>query len=92
MEKDKLDKAALDAFITSAFPDGDNADMQKFVTGIFKQGAEWLMGQPLSERLSEDERENVRAMYMDLIPLKGNMPGVVGQMMLLEKNLRQRTI
>lgn len=32
-------------------------------THAFKSGADWLMQQPLSERLTDDEKEKIRALY-----------------------------
>lgn len=56
MERDKLNKAA-----ESAAHDYDNSQFDSFddyVNG-FLGGAEWLMAQPLSERLTEEEVEKL---------------------------------
>lgn len=84
MEYDKLNKAAED-FADSIPGIGGGGDYTYWhVCDGFEKGAEWLMGQSLSERLTEDEKEMIKSKYMDLIPLKGHMAGIVGQMMLLE--------
>lgn len=83
--KEKLEKAAMLAAYNYANPDSDEPCYDADFYEGFRAGAEWLMGQPLSERLTEDERKRIRGMYADLIPLKGHMAGIVGQMMLLDK-------
>lgn len=35
-------------------------------TYIFKHGAEWLLTQPLSERLTEEEKEKITDMYNNM--------------------------
>lgn len=61
MEREKLDKAAEEAFedylLFSETTDSKSAD--DFTNG-FKQGVEWLMGQLLSERLSDEEKEKIK--------------------------------
>lgn len=60
MEKDKLNEAAKQDAIYTVI--GDLYERGNYEMG-FVSGAEWLMGQPLSERLSEEERENYRCIY-----------------------------
>lgn len=81
MDKEKLKDAAL------AHCD----DFTNYITTVldviraFCGGAEWLMSQPLADRLTDEEKERIKSIYRDLIPLKGHMVGIVGKMMLLEQ-------
>lgn len=83
MENDKLYNAARsEAFdLVDCAHQTDKRDLVE----AFVQGAEWLQSQPIADRLTEEEREKIKEMYADLIPLKGHMAGIVGQMILLEK-------
>ena len=60
MDKDKLIADAWEAGSNEYFPDDPRRD--SFEDG-FKQGAEWLMQQPLPDRLTEEEKEKLKAMY-----------------------------
>lgn len=55
MEKDKLGKAADIASANAVY---DSNPWNMFNDGFIK-GAEWLMGQPISERLTEEEKEKL---------------------------------
>lgn len=62
MEKDKLNDACDTAFLANYFPSATESPdprWELFADG-FRQGAEWLMGQPLSERMTEEERNYIR--------------------------------
>lgn len=61
MEKEKLNKAA-DILA------GDTYDAESrlcFIDGVVAC-ADWLMQQPLSERLTDEEKEKIRAKYNEL--------------------------
>ena len=60
MDKDKLIADAWEAGSNEYFPDDPRRD--SFEDG-FKQGAEWLMQQPLSDRLTEEEKERIMFAY-----------------------------
>ncbi|MBD5237519.1 MAG: hypothetical protein HDS62_08340 [Bacteroidales bacterium] len=59
MDKDKLIADAWEAGSNEYFPDDPRRD--SFEDG-FKQGAEWLMQQPLSDRLTDEEKQRIRIM------------------------------
>lgn len=65
MDRDKLYKQASSAASNYANHDGDEHCLDMDFYEGFKQGAEWLMGQPLSERLTEDEMEKIIERYND---------------------------
>lgn len=62
MDKEKLNKAAIIAVANYDNPFDEPAYDKKFYDG-FMAGTDWLMQQPLSERLSETEREKIREEY-----------------------------
>ena len=37
--------------------------LEKYALGIFNNGANWLMQQPLADRLTDEEKEKIRAEY-----------------------------
>ena len=60
MDADKLNEAAEDAWV-KYIPTvciGNN-----IFTDAFKAGAEWLMQQPLSDRLTDEEKEKIKESY-----------------------------
>lgn len=61
MNKEKLYNVALsEAFdLVDCAHKTDSHDLVE----AFVQGAEWLMAQPLAERLSEEERENIKELH-----------------------------
>lgn len=59
MDKDTLEKAAMLEAYNYANPDSDEPCYDADFYEGFKQGAEWLMGQPLSERLTEEDVDNL---------------------------------
>lgn len=63
MDKDKLIADAWEAGSYDYFPDDPRRD--SFEDG-FKQGAQWLMQQPLSDRLTEEEKEKIKKLYHTL--------------------------
>ena len=67
MDADKLNEACDTAFLENYFPSATESPdprWEMFADG-FKQGASWLMRQPLSDRLSDEEKEKIRAIYKD---------------------------
>lgn len=62
MEKDKLGKAA-DGFARGYSYDDETLKDCSFDS--FVAGAEWLMEQPLSERLTEEEKKKIIKRYKD---------------------------
>lgn len=60
MEKEQLDKASKEAFDNFYARDPIMDDTFKF---IFKQGAEWAMSLPLADRLTDNEKEMIKAIY-----------------------------
>ena len=69
MDKDKLNEAMLRAWCQyrnmEYVPDFVNPlPSENFERG-FKQGTQWLMQQPLADRLTDEEKEKIRAIYKD---------------------------
>lgn len=62
MEKEKLNKAAIIAAANYDNPFDEPAYDKKFYDG-FIASADWLMQQPLYERLTEDEKEKIKKLY-----------------------------
>lgn len=68
MDREKINDAADTAFLENYFPSATESPDPRwdmFADG-FKQGTDWLMQQPLSERLTEEEKEKIRAKYNEL--------------------------
>lgn len=57
MEREKLEKASKEAFDNFYARDPIMDDTFK---SIFEQGAEWAMSQPLADRLTDVEKEQIR--------------------------------
>ncbi|MBD5332204.1 MAG: hypothetical protein HDR97_00425 [Bacteroides sp.] len=57
MDKEKLNEAAREN--VRKYP-------HQHRSYTFRQGADWIMQQPLSERLTEDEKEKIKAKYNEL--------------------------
>ena len=65
MNKDKLNEACDTAFLENYFPSATESPdprWEMFADG-FKQGAQWVMQQPLSDRLTDEEKEKIRERY-----------------------------
>lgn len=62
MDIEKLDMAAIIAAARYDNPFDEPAYDKKFYD-VFKAGTDWLMQQPLSERLTEEEKEKIKAIY-----------------------------
>lgn len=63
MDREKLAKASFDFVLSeNKYPESACGYLQE----VFERGADWLMQQPLSERLTEEEREKIRAKYNEL--------------------------
>lgn len=60
MNREKLDKAIIRAF--REYDSEDETHAQAFSRG-FDNGADWLMLQPLSERLTDEEKERIKEIY-----------------------------
>ena len=68
MDKDKLNEACDTAFLENYFPSATESPdprWEMFADG-FKQCANWLMQQPLADRLTEEETERIRKLYHTL--------------------------
>lgn len=63
MDKEKLNKAAEEA--AEKYINASYAFCNEVFDG-FISGADWLMQQPLSERLTDEEKEKIRAKYNEL--------------------------
>ena len=59
MDADKVNEAAIDNILAHA-PD---ALYDEGFVGGFMACADWLMQQPLSDRLTEEEKERIKAIY-----------------------------
>ena len=69
MEREKLIEACDTAFLENYFPSATESPdprWEMFADG-FKQGASWLMQQPLSDRLTEEEKERIKIEYAELL-------------------------
>lgn len=65
MDADKLNEACDTAFLENYFPSATESPdprWEMFADG-FKQGADWLMHQPLADRLTDEEKERIKAIY-----------------------------
>ena len=62
MDKDKLNEAAVDAWVKYT---PTVCLFNNIFTDAFKDGAQWLMRQPLADRLTDEEKEKIRAIYKD---------------------------
>ena len=69
MDKDKLNKAAEEYAHENAwypgetFYESDIIAMEESFSDTFKQGASWLMQQPLADRLTDEEKEKIIKRY-----------------------------
>ena len=62
MDKEKLNDAAKD-FAAWETINRRNPTNNYYCKSGFIKGAEWLMSQPLAERLTEEEKEKIRNLY-----------------------------
>ena len=65
MDRDKLNDACDTAFLENYFPSATESPdprWEMFADG-FKQGTSWLMQQPLADRLTDEEKERIKAFY-----------------------------
>lgn len=65
MDKEKLNKSAEKYARKNAWYPGETSCENDIIamevfSDAFKSGAEWLMQQPLSERLTDKEKEKIR--------------------------------
>lgn len=69
MDRDELNKAAEEYAHENAWYPGETSyesdinAMQESFSDTFKRGADWLMQQPLSERLTDEEKEKILQVY-----------------------------
>ena len=66
---EKLDKAILKTF--KEYSSEDETPAQAFSRG-FDRGVEWLMQQPLSDRLTDEEKEKIRHCMNEALRQKNN--------------------
>ena len=78
MDRVKLNEAAREARRETAIQarsdwhhslDGvslDSVSIDELIESAFEKGAQWLMTQPLSDRLTEEEKEKIKAKYNEL--------------------------
>ena len=70
MDADKLNEAAEKYAHENAWYPGETSyesdiiAMEESFSDTFKQGASWLMQQPLSDRLTEEEKERIKKLYL----------------------------
>lgn len=62
MDRNKLNKAAGEDWCNNVL----ERDLKPITKSAFKRGADWLMQQPLSERLTKEEKEKFRKVYKSL--------------------------
>ena len=69
MDADKLNEAA-ELHSTAAYnkyPEGVTKDTFEYECNkAFKRGVEWLMQQPLADRLTDEEKERIKAKHSEL--------------------------
>lgn len=69
MDRDELNKAAEEYAHENAWYPGETSyesdinAMQESFSDTFKRGADWLMQQPLADRLTDEEKEKIRGFY-----------------------------
>ena len=68
MDKDKLNEAALE--YSEDFANGTYKPTVFDVLSAFKDGTNWLMQQPLADRLTDEEKEKHKATYNRLVALQ----------------------
>ena len=72
MDADKLNEAAEEYAHENAwypgetFYESDIIAMEESFSDTFKQGASWLMQQPLADRLTDEEKERIKKLYHTL--------------------------
>ena len=64
MDADKLNEAA-EKELANTF----SADVLEYAVAknVFKRGTQWLMTQPLSDRLTDEEKEKLKIEYAELL-------------------------
>lgn len=68
MDREKLEKAAnAQTHFFNTNMRAENAPYDERFKKGFIRGVEWLQSQPLKDRLTEEEREEVRAMYKQMM-------------------------
>ncbi|MDE6534507.1 MAG: hypothetical protein K2K82_00685 [Muribaculaceae bacterium] len=59
MDADKLNEAAGKDWCENVL----DRDLKPITKQAFKRGADWLMQQPLADRLTNEEKEKIKAIY-----------------------------
>ena len=62
MDADKLNEAAGKDWCDNVL----DRDLKPITKQAFKRGANWLMQQPLANRLTDEEKEKIKAKYNEL--------------------------
>ena len=70
MDREKLnaaaEKAATIQYRNLSDPDvSQDGRTEAMFASMFEQGANWLMQQPLSDRLTDEEKEKIKALYYE---------------------------
>ena len=76
MDKEKLNEAAelYSTAVYNKYPEGVTKDTFEYECNIaFSSGVEWLMRQSLADRLTEDEKEKIKALYTRAEPYGANL-------------------
>lgn len=89
MDTDKLNEAAEEyAHENAWYPsetsyESDITAMEESFSDTFKQGASWLMWQPLADRLTDEEKEKIKSEYehnAEMYDLGSVVPATMGTM------------
>ena len=59
MDADKLNEAAGEDWCDNVL----DRDLKPITKQAFKRGAQWLIQQPLADRLTEEEKKKIKALY-----------------------------
>lgn len=84
MNREKLNEAAISAaealYCNLSDPDvSADGRTEAMYASMFESGVDWLMSQPLSERLTEEEKEMLRAEYKQgFYPVKNTLIAIFG--------------
>ena len=83
MDKDKTIKAAWDYHKTNRY---EGNPYRADIMDAFCNGADWLMKQPLADRLTDEEKEKIRAEYrQDFYPQRNLLIALFGKDLFNEK-------
>ena len=65
MDKDKLNEAA-EEYMKTAPIEAVSPYYDEDMVEMFKGGVNWLLSQPLTDRLTDEEKERIKAKYNEL--------------------------